>query len=99
MHNPGTPPDAPLASTADVIVTCEESLQRYQRREVRTHYARFNYTQPMSACLISATPPDEIAGLTQNLRRTYAYLFVTDLAHNFYERFSSSLEGFVYALE
>lgn len=99
MHNPGTPPDAPLAHTADVIVTCEEPFQRYQCGDVRAHYTRFNYAQAISACQISATPRDEIVALTQNLRRIYAYIFVTDLIDNFYESFGSGLKKFVYALE
>jgi hypothetical protein len=81
-----------------VIVTCEEPFQRYQCEEVRTHYAKFNYTPAMSACLISATPRDKIVDLTQELRRMYGYLFVTDLVDNFYESFGSGLREFIYAL-
>jgi hypothetical protein len=52
----------------------------------------------MSACLISATPRDKIVDLTQELRRMYGYLFVTDLVDNFYESFGSGLREFIYAL-
>jgi len=99
MHNPGTPPDARLAQTADAVVTCEESFARYRSKEVQEHYANFNYSHAMSAYQISGVPTAEVAWLTGALRRECAYLFVTDLVENFYESFGSGHEKFIAALE
>ncbi|GAB7340912.1 hypothetical protein MBLNU457_7264t1 [Dothideomycetes sp. NU457] len=99
MHNPGTPPDARLAQTADAVVTCEESYARYRSQEVQDHYANFHYSHAMSAYQMSGVPAAEIEWLTHALRRECGYLFVTDLVDNFYESFGSGHEKFIAALE
>ncbi|KAH8586589.1 cell surface spherulin 4-like protein [Bisporella sp. PMI_857] len=103
IHNPGTPPDpglvAPVPDGPDIVVTCEESYDRYRGNEVQKRLKEYHYDRARSGCIISAVPRDEMGSFVQELRHRGAYLFATDLVHDFYEDFGSGWHDFVTAME
>ncbi|RHZ70746.1 hypothetical protein CDV55_108225 [Aspergillus turcosus] len=101
IHNPGTPPDAELAATCpDLILTCEEPYERYISDEVQHRLAELPYDRTRSGYMINAVPGGELAGLVRELRDRAAYLFVTEVEGDFYERFGpTSWGGLMHALK
>jgi hypothetical protein len=82
-----------------VIITSEEPYERYKGDEVQKRLKDYHYEQPKSGFMISGVPDGEIGPLMAELRQRGAYLFVTDLADDFYESFGKSWDEFVAALE
>ncbi|RAH41110.1 spherulation-specific family 4 protein [Aspergillus brunneoviolaceus CBS 621.78] len=94
VHNPGTPPDPKLADPSpDLILVCEEPYPRYRSDEVQRYYAQFDYPRVQCGYMISEVPRDEVRPLVQELRHRAAYIFVTEIAGDFYERFGPQSWG------
>ncbi|KAE8151471.1 Spherulation-specific family 4-domain-containing protein [Aspergillus avenaceus] len=97
---PGTPPDAGLGDLQpDLIITCEESYSRYRSTEVQHRLRDYHYDRTRCGYVIHSVPMPEIHSLVHELRHRAAYLFVTELFGEFYERFGpSSWSAFAQAL-
>ncbi|PIG69296.1 cell surface spherulin 4-like protein [Aspergillus arachidicola] len=88
IQNPGTPPDAPLANIGpDLILTCEEPYSRYRSNEVQQRLRQLHYDRARCGFMIHSVPRDDLRPLVHDLRHRAAYLFVTELFGEFYERF------------
>lgn len=91
IQNPGTPPDAPLANIGpDLILTCEEPYSRYRSNEVQQRLRQLHYDRARCGFMIHSVPRDDLRPLVHDLRHRAAYLFVTELFGEFYERFGPS---------
>ncbi|KAL5119596.1 hypothetical protein ACEQ8H_002442 [Pleosporales sp. CAS-2024a] len=101
LHNPGTPPDAGLASPTfvDVVVTCEEPYERYMGDEVQRRLADYHFHRLRSAYQLSGVPKERIAEVTRQLRHRGAYVFATSLVDDFYESFGACWNDFIAAME
>ncbi|KAF1850683.1 cell surface protein [Cucurbitaria berberidis CBS 394.84] len=101
VHNPGTPPDADLASPAvvDIIVTCEEPYQKYAGDETQQRLQDYFIHRSRSAYQISGVPKELIREVTRELRRKGAYVFATSLTEDFYEDFGACWKEFVTAMK
>ncbi|KAF7587107.1 hypothetical protein BBP40_007713 [Aspergillus hancockii] len=101
VHNPGTPPDAALGNLgADLILTCEEAYSRYRSNEVQIRLRDYPYDRARSGYVIHSVPMHHLQPLVHDLRHRAAYLFVTELFGEFYERFGpSSWNAFLEALQ
>ncbi|RAL10681.1 spherulation-specific family 4 protein [Aspergillus homomorphus CBS 101889] len=94
VHNPGTPPDPNLTDPSpDLILVCEEPYPRYRTDEVQQYLARFDYDRLRCGYMISEVPRDEVRPLVHDLRHRAAYIFVTEIAGDFYERFGPQSWG------
>lgn len=101
VHNPGTPPDAELASPAivEIVITCEEPYEKYAGDEVQKRLQDYYCHRSRSGYQISGVPVGEIASVTHELRHRAAYVFATSLVEDFYESFGECWKGFVQAME
>lgn len=100
VHNPGTPPDATIAQSADMFFICEESYPRYRSDEVQTWLGRFNYDRTRAGVMINEVPMDDLENLVHELRHKAKYIFITEIAGDFYERFGPTSWGaFMHALK
>ncbi|CAO2653670.1 Nn.00g030810.m01.CDS01 [Neocucurbitaria sp. VM-36] len=101
VHNPGTPPDAGLASPSivDFIVTCEEPYQKYAGDETQQRLQDFFFHRARSGYQISGVPRERIRDVTLELREKGAYIFATSLVEDFYESFGECWPQFVAAME
>ncbi|KAL4902076.1 hypothetical protein BDW74DRAFT_181238 [Aspergillus multicolor] len=99
-HNPGTPPDQRLCppSTTDLIFTCEESYARFRSDEVQTWLEAHPFDRDRAGYMLSGVPVHELRGLVAELRTRAAWIFVTDVQVDFYERFGEAWGPFVRAL-
>lgn len=62
--------------------------------------AELPYERGRCGYMINAVPVSELAGLVRELRERAAYLFVTEVEGDFYERFGpTSWEGLMHALK
>jgi hypothetical protein len=101
VHNPGTPPDAGLASPAivDMIVLCEEPFERYTSEEVQQRLGDYFFDRSRSGYQISNIPKAQIKEATRELRQKGAFVFATSLVDDFYESFGECWKNFVEAME
>ncbi|KAJ5715451.1 uncharacterized protein N7483_012632 [Penicillium malachiteum] len=100
IHNPGTPPDALIGESADMFFICEEPYPRYRSDEVQTWLGRFNYDRSRSGVMINEVPMEDLPDLVHELRHKVKYIFVTEIAGDFYERFGPlSWGAFMQALQ
>jgi Spherulation-specific family 4 len=100
IHNPGTPPDAEMAEPGpDVIITCEESYDRYKGDEVQKRLKDLHYDRERSGYMISGIPAEEIGQAVKELATRGTYIFATDLVEDFYESFGISWVAFIAAVE
>ncbi|KAH7091996.1 cell surface protein [Paraphoma chrysanthemicola] len=101
VHNPGTPPDAGLASPVlvDIVVTCEEPFQRYATEEVQKRLGDYFFDRLRSGYQISGVPKEQMPQVTRELRRKGAFVFATSLVDDFYESFGECWDSFVAAME
>ncbi|KAL2831505.1 Spherulation-specific family 4 [Aspergillus cavernicola] len=99
-HNPGTAPDATIAECAELTFVCEEPYERYRSDEVQRWLELHPFDRVSAGYMVSGVPVDEVYNLVQELRHRSAYLFVTEVAEDFYESFGSrSWDGFMQALQ
>ncbi|KAJ5633295.1 cell surface protein [Penicillium lividum] len=87
IHNPGTPPDVEISESADMFFISEEPYPRYRTDEVQKWLGRFKYDRNRSGVMINEVPLDALETLVHELRHKAAYIFVTEVAGDFYERF------------
>ncbi|PYH91622.1 hypothetical protein BO71DRAFT_358977 [Aspergillus ellipticus CBS 707.79] len=89
VHNPGTPPDYTMAADPgpDLILVCEEPHPRYRSNEVQHRLRELHYDRVRCGYMISQVPRDEIRALVHDLRQRAAYVFITEIEGDFYERF------------
>jgi len=99
MHNPGTPPDERLTRMADVIIVCEEPFQRYNDATTQNHLAKFGFDRQRCGYQVSGVPVDQVGSFVPAVISRCTYLFVTDLADDFYESFGESWKAFILALQ
>lgn len=101
VHNPGTPPDAELASPrfVDLVITCEEPYAQYSGEVTTKRLADYFFHRSRSGYQISGVPTERIAEVTRELRRKGAYVFATSLVDDFYESFPEDWEEFIQAME
>lgn len=100
IHNPGTPPDAEMAEPGpDVIITCEESYERFKGDEVQKRLKDLHYDKKRSGYMISGIPAEEIGQAIKELATRATYIFATDLVEDFYESFGISWTAFISAVE
>lgn len=101
IHNPGTPPDAGLADPGpDVMVVCEEDYARYRSDEIQQRLRELHYDRARCGYMVNSVPGDEMEALVHELRYRGAYLFVTEVSGDFYERFgATSWSAFMEALQ
>lgn len=79
---------------------CEEPYPRYRSDEVQTWLGRFKYNRTRSGVMINEVPMDDLQTLVRELRGRAKYIFVTEIAGDFYERFGPrSWEAFMQALK
>ncbi|KAL3476617.1 Spherulation-specific family 4 [Aspergillus californicus] len=97
-HNPGTAPDATLAASADLSFVCEEPYERFRSDEVQKWLALHPVDRTSAGYMVSNVPLDELHAVVRDLRHRSAYLFVTEIAEDFYESFGSSWHGFMQAM-
>ncbi|KAL3443105.1 Spherulation-specific family 4 [Aspergillus insuetus] len=100
IHNPGTAPSPGIAATAEMTFICEEPYSRYRSDEVQKWLELHPFERTRAGFMISGVPNEEVHGLVQELRRRSAYIFVTEVADDFYESFGESSWGaFMRALQ
>ncbi|KAJ5999458.1 hypothetical protein N7451_007268 [Penicillium sp. IBT 35674x] len=100
IHNPGTPPDVVISESADMFFISEEPYPRYRSDEVQKWLGQFKYDRNRSGVMINEVPLDDLEKLVHELRHRAAYIFVTEIAGDFYERFGPrSWEAFMQALQ
>ncbi|KAJ5931030.1 hypothetical protein N7466_006523 [Penicillium verhagenii] len=87
VHNPGTPPDVVISESADMFFISEEPYPRYRSDEVQKWLGRFKYERIRSGVMINEVPLDDLENLVHELRHKAAYIFVTEISGDFYERF------------
>ncbi|KAL4804607.1 cell surface protein [Aspergillus unguis] len=98
VHNPGTAPAASLACLADLVIVCEESYTRYRSVDVQRWLAINPIDRENAGFILSGVPVENVGELVQELRHRGAYIFVTELAEGFYERFGRSWDLLMQAL-
>ncbi|RDW68757.1 spherulation-specific family 4 protein [Aspergillus mulundensis] len=97
-HNPGTPPDPRLSTSSDLVFVCEESFSRFRSPEVQDWLAAHPFERGRAGYMLSGVPGAEVAAVVGELRKRAAWIFVTDVEVDFYERFGGAWGGFLAAL-
>ncbi|OOF93576.1 hypothetical protein ASPCADRAFT_407739 [Aspergillus carbonarius ITEM 5010] len=95
VHNPGTPPDVPMANAGpDLILVCEEPYARYQSQEVQHRLRELHYHRDRCGYMVTEVPDDvNMADLVRDLRDRATWIFVTEIVGDFYERFGPTSWG------
>lgn len=94
VHNPGTPPDPEMADAgSDLLLVCEEPFARWQTNEVQHRLGELPYPRDRCGYMVTEVPNHHIPALVRDLRRRAAYIFVTEIVGDFYERFGPSSWG------
>jgi hypothetical protein len=89
-----------MADAADLIFVCEEPYPRYRSEEVQNRLSQLPYDRAHAGFMISEVPLSDLQALVHELRHRSAYLFVTEIAGDFYERFGPQSWGkFMQALK
>jgi hypothetical protein len=84
----------------DLILACEEAYSRYRSNEVQSRLRDYPYERVRCGYVIHSVPIQNLRPLVHDLRHRAAYLFVTELFGQFYERFGpSSWTAFLEALQ
>lgn len=83
-----------------MMVVCEEPYARYRSDEVQHRLRELHYDRTRCGYQLNAVPLEEseeegggIAKVVEELRHRAAYLFVTEVAGDFYERFGPTSWG------
>ncbi|RAK84446.1 hypothetical protein BO79DRAFT_240463 [Aspergillus costaricaensis CBS 115574] len=94
VHNPGTPPDPEMADAgSDLLLVCEEPFARWQTNEVQHRLGELPYPRDRCGYMVTEVPNHHLPALVRDLRRRAAYIFVTEIVGDFYERFGPSSWG------
>jgi hypothetical protein len=101
IHNPGTPPDAGLASPGpDITTVVEESYAQYRSATLQERLASIlPYERARCSYMVHSVPRGQIGRLVAELRHRGEYLFVTELCEDYYVRFGASWEEFCGAMD
>jgi hypothetical protein len=73
-----------------VTFVCEESYARFRSDEVQNWLASHPVDRDRAGYMISGVPVGELPQLVRDLQTRAAWLFVTDVQENFYERFGDA---------
>lgn len=100
IHNPGTVPEASLATPgADITTVVEESYAQYQSAWLQERLSSLHYDRTKCSFMVHSVPWDEVEQLVHHLRHRGEYVFVTDLSEHYYSRFGSSWGEFIKAMQ
>lgn len=89
-----------MVEAADLVFTCEEPYPRYRSDVVQQRLKEYHHDRTMAGYMISEVPNEDLTDLVLELRHRSAYIFVTEIAGDFYERFGPESWGiFMQALQ
>ncbi|KAF2660964.1 hypothetical protein K491DRAFT_588109 [Lophiostoma macrostomum CBS 122681] len=99
IHNPGTVIDSLLADSGpDIVTVVEQTFETFREPSYQDWLKTSCCSRSQSCFMVHSVPSKHVHSLARELRDVAAYVFVTDLRQDYYQRFAHSWGDFISAL-